>query len=178
MVFFGILAAPIFSETDGNGSRKVAKVVQKYLPLLQQLAAEKSVVQEVQGRNNSPLSPEQEERIQAEWVQIGHANSEKPFLYNSASQTIRAYESKIPFMVKCFLLDDQGNVVGTSPECKDFIHGQMDKFLKCYNKGSGRVFVNPAGLDVSTKIYSVQVSVPVWDGPKTIGVLVATLSLE
>ncbi len=178
LTLLGVMATPVFSDPPREGSGKIGKVVRKYLPLLQQLAMEKTLVQEVLARDNAPLSTELAEKIQAEWVQIGHAESEKSYLYNGASQVICAYESKIPSMIKCFVLDDQGNVVGTVPECSDFIHGQMNKFSQCYNNGKGRVFVNPAGLDVSTKIYSVQVSVPVSDGSKTIGVLVTTLSLE
>lgn len=173
-----IMVAPVFPDSTWNGSGKAEKVVQENLPLLCQLAAEKNLVQDVRSRDKVPLNAEQAQKIQAEWVQIGIADSKKSYLYGEASQTIRLYESKIPSMVKCFALDNQGNVVGAVPACSGFIHGQMDKFRKCYNNGSGRVFLNPAGLDVSTKIYSVQVSVPIFDGSKTIGVLVSTLSLE
>lgn len=178
LALLGVLARPVFSDSQGGGSEKAGKAVREYLPLLTRLAAEKNLVRDVQARDNAPLSAEQARKIQAEWIQIGIEDVKKPYLYGDASQAIRLYEPRIPTLVKCFVLDDQGNVVGAVPECTDFIHGQMDKFLKCYNNGRGRVYVNPPGLDVTTKIYSVQVSVPVFDGTKTIGVLVATLSLE
>lgn len=157
---------------------KIKKILHLYLPLIKQMAGEEALIQDVSDRNNTPLKPGEAQKIQKAWVEIGLSDLERPYLYSPSSETIRGYESRIPGMVKCFILDQQGNVVGTAPKSKDFIHGQMDKFLKCYNHGQGQVYVNPPQLDISTKIYAVQVSVPILDQGRTIGVLVATLSLE
>lgn len=152
------------------------KIARQYLPLLQKLAGEKFLLREVRARNASPLTPEEAQKVENAWTEIGISDLEHPYLFNPATQVIHGYEYRIPPMFKCFVLDQWGNVVGTDPQSTHFIHGPMDKFLKCYNRG--RVYINPPGLDVSTKIYSVQVSVPVFDRGRTIGVLVATLSLE
>ncbi len=157
---------------------RIGEVVQKSLPLLERLAAEKSVIQDILVRNATPLPPTEVQKIQREWTEIGISDLERPYLHNGSSEEMRRYEPWIPVMLKCFVLDCRGNVVGTAPQCNDFVHGTMDKFLKCYNRGRGRVYLSPAGLDVSTKIYSIQVSVPVFCEGRTIGVLVATLSLE
>ena len=157
---------------------KSGKIVQKYLPVLERLAGEDALIQEILSRNVAPLPVWKEERIQREWAEIGISDLERPYLHNAACDEIRQYEPKIPPMFKCFVLDCRGNVVGTAPQSKNFSHGKMEKFLKCYNRGRGRVYVGPEGLDISTQIYSVQVSVPVIQEGKTIGVLVASLSLE
>ncbi|HVM32941.1 MAG TPA: PDC sensor domain-containing protein [bacterium] len=162
----------------GAGSSRDPKVAEAYLPVLRQLAAEEGLVREVQARDAHPISDSQAQKIQKTWADIGISDLERPYLFNGASEAIRAYESRVPPMFKCFVLDQQGNVVGTAPECKDFMHGRMPKFLKCYNGGQGRVYLNPPGLDISTQIYSVQASVPVVLKNRTLGVLVATLSLE
>jgi hypothetical protein len=179
MRVFWFLTAVLFLANQGLGaSPQVQKVAKRYLPVLEKLAGEKALIREVLARDATPITDDRALKIQEAWSHIGISSLERPYLYNGASETIRTYQSKIPSMFKCFVLDRQGNVVGTVPECKDFIHGQMDKFTKCFNGGQGRVYINPPKLDVSTEIYSVQVSVPVFNQGQTVGVLVASLSLE
>ena len=171
VLVFWVAASAALPSTDRGG-----RIIQKYLPVLERLAGEDTLIQEIQARNGSPLPPLEEEKIEREWVEIGISDLERPYLHNPACDEIRQYEPKIPPMFKCFVLDCRGNVVGTVPQSHNFSHGKMEKFLKCYNRG--KVYVGPEGLDISTKIYSVQVSVPVIQEGKTIGVLIASLSLE
>lgn len=169
------LAAPAWA---GGESARVKAAVKKYLPVIRQLAAEKTVVADIEEQESQKMTPEQAQKIQADWVQIGIADSVQPYLSKPSCATIKGYQDRLPTAVKFFTLDDQGNVVASLPKSHDFIHATEDKYIQCYNGGRGKVVVGKASIDVSTKIYSFQVSVPVLDGGRTVGVLVATLSLE
>lgn len=157
---------------------KLQKVVRQCLPVLEQIAREKNIMGDVLIHNASPLSPAQIQSDEAEWEKMGISDFKQTILFSQSSDVIRQYEPRLPLMVKCFVLDQQGDVVGAVPECNNFAHGRMDKFLKAFNQGRGQIYVNPPGLDISTNIYSVQVSLPIFSGGQTIGILVATISLE
>jgi hypothetical protein len=161
-----------------EADEKTQKVVRQCLPFLEQIAREKNIIADVLIHNASPLSPDQIQRDQEDWKKIGITDFKQTILFSQSSDVIRQYEPRLPLMVKCFVLDQQGDVVGAVPQSNSFAHGKMDKFLKSFNQGRGRIYVNEPALDISTHIYSVQVSVPIFSGGQTIGVLTATLSLE
>jgi hypothetical protein len=161
-----------------QADEKLQKVVKQYLPFLEQISREKNVISDVLIHDASPLSPDQIQRDQEEWKKIGISDFKQTILFSQSSDVIRQYEPRLPLMIKCFVLDQQGDVVGAVPQSNSFAHGKMDKFLKSFNHGLGRIYVNEPGLDISTHIYSVQVSLPIFSGGQTIGVLTATLSLE
>ena len=75
-------------------------------------------------------------------------------------------------LTEAFVCDRQGAVVSEHPKTSDYWQGDEEKFTASYNDGIGRVFIGPLQFDDSTKTYSVQVSVPVKDGDKAIGVVV------
>ncbi|OGR11485.1 MAG: hypothetical protein A2097_04355 [Desulfobacula sp. GWF2_41_7] len=77
--------------------------------------------------------------------------------------------------VESFLCDQNGAVVGEYPKTTDYWQGDEDKFIKSYNDGAGRLFIGPLIFDDSTRTYSVQISIPVKDGERTIGVLIVGL---
>lgn len=77
--------------------------------------------------------------------------------------------------VEAFLCDAQGVIVGEYPKTSDYWQGDEDKFINSFNGGKGRLYVGNLEYDESTKTYAVQVSIPVLDGDKTIGVLVMGL---
>ncbi len=179
LVLWGLAGFMAVGAAGASGdSKKSDKMVKRCLPVIQQLAAEKTVVSDTVDQNAHPLNADAAQKLQEDWEEIGIADSVKPYLNKPSCATIKAYKDKLPTAVKFFTLDAQGNVVATVPKSKDFIHATEEKFVKCYNGGNGKVFVDKAKLDVSTKIYSVQVAAPIQDGGKTVGVLVVTLSLE
>ncbi len=73
---------------------------------------------------------------------------------------------------EAFLCDKRGAVVGEYPKTSDYWQGDEAKFTECYNMYDGKVFIGQLNFDESTQAYSVQISVPVKDNEKTIGVLV------
>ncbi len=166
------------SSSFAGTNEKALKVAKANLTWIKQLATDPILLADVKSQNDLNLSTSQAQKLQTEWQKIGISESVKPYLNKPSAAAMRKTMAQKPILIKCFLLDRQGNIVATAPKSRDFIHGTEDKFLKCYNGGDGKVWIGPAMLDVSTKIYSIQVAVPVQDGGKAIGVLVATLSLE
>lgn len=73
---------------------------------------------------------------------------------------------------EAFLCDNQGANVAVSKLTSDYWQGDESKWEKSFNSGDGKVFYGDPEFDKSAKSMLVQISVPVNDGGKTIGVLV------
>ena len=79
---------------------------------------------------------------------------------------------------EAFLTDNQGANVAAFPPTSDYFQGDEEKWSESFNEGSGRVFIGPVELDESTGVRAVQISAPVLDQGRTIGVLVVGITVE
>ena len=68
-------------------------------------------------------------------------------------------------------MDNQGATLAMTDKTSDYWQGDEAKFKKVYKDGEGTVFVDEVKFDESTQASLVQVSVPVKDGDKVIGVI-------
>jgi hypothetical protein len=172
--------APLAQAGDAGPSLddKVAAIVQKGQPALEALAKNKDVVADVLARNQLLLTDEQAKSMQSRWLAPGVAGAElKPYLENKSTAAFHAASLKTAILTKVFSLDKAGNVVATVPKSHDFVHGFEPKFLECFK--SGQTKVNKPALDLTSKTYSVQISVPIQDGEgTTVGVLVGTFAIK
>ncbi len=79
---------------------------------------------------------------------------------------------------EAFLTDNQGANVAAYPATSDYWQGDEAKWSKSFNGGNGVIFFGDVELDESSNTYATQVSVPVKDGGKTIGVLIIGIQLS
>jgi len=75
-----------------------------------------------------------------------------------------------------FLTDNQGANVAVYPATSDYWQGDETKWSEPFN--SGKVYVGQVEFDESTNTNAVQISVPVIDNGKTIGVLILGIKLS
>jgi hypothetical protein len=180
LLLAGLCLAPQVRADDAGASldEKVAAIVQTGQPALEALAQNKDVVADVVARDQAPLADAAAKAVQALWLAAGPAApSLKGYLENKSTAAFKAAMRKTPSLAKAFSLDKAGNVVATVPKSHDFVHGFEPKFLDCF-KG-GKTVVNKPALDLTSKTYSVQISVPVKDGQgATAGVLVGTFAIK
>jgi hypothetical protein len=170
---------PGASRADDTGAldAKVATIVKNAQAPLEALAAQSGVVAETQARNKAGLDPDAAKALQARWTAPDAKDADfRAYLDNRATPALRKAMKRIPGLSKLFSLDKDGNVVASLPKCHDFIHGYQPKFIECFKGGS--LVVNKPALDLTSKKYSVQVSVPVKDASGVIGVLVGTFGIK
>jgi hypothetical protein len=79
---------------------------------------------------------------------------------------------------EAFLTDNQGANVAAFPATSDYWQGDEDKWTNAFNDGDGRVYIGGLKLDESTNTVAAQVSAPVLDRGKTIGVLVVGVTIN
>ncbi len=134
------------------------------------------IINAVREQNNKNTPLETIKKIDKEWV-AGQADDFALSLQTNKIGKILAkrISRNKKLYVEAFLCDAQGAVVGESPQTTDYWQGDEDKFIKSFNNGNGQLYVGNLEYDESAKTYAVQVSIPVLDEDKTIGVLVVGL---
>ncbi len=155
-------------------TEKTKTLLDKYLIILKKYAENPTIVNavEVQNAKNVPLR--EIKAIDREWTAGGKKELAVRLQKNSVGLFLheKIKENK-ESLAELFLCDRKGAIVGEYPKTTDYWQGDEKKFIECYNGGNGKVFVGPLVYDESTKSFSVQISVPVRDGGKTIGALIA-----
>lgn len=79
---------------------------------------------------------------------------------------------------EAFVTDNQGANVATYPLTSDYWQGDEDKFTKAFAGDEGTVYIGNMEWDESSQFNAVQISVPVLDGGKVIGVMVVGVKLS
>jgi hypothetical protein len=171
-------SSPLLADADATLDEKVAAVVQSGRPALEALAKRPEVAGAVAARDKAPLDPDAAKALQARWTTPGAKDADfAAYLTGPSAAALRKALGRIPGLTKVFSLDKDGNVVVTAPRCHDFIHGFEPKFLTCMK--SGATVVNDPALDLTSKKYSVQISVPMRDDNGAVsGVLVGTFGIK
>ena len=77
---------------------------------------------------------------------------------------------------EAFLTDNQGANVAAFPATSDYWQGDEEKWTASFQNGNGVLFIGPLEQDESTQTLAVQVSAPVFDRGRTVGVLVVGIT--
>lgn len=153
-------------------SENLKKIIDARLKIIQQYAQDPFVIDAV--KKTEDLSMEKILKYDHAWISNTGSEYEKDILSNDISKFLgKKIRSNTLLYTEAFVCDRQGKTLGAYPRTSDYWQGDEDKFTKCMN--GGETFIGPLEFDESIHSYSVQISVPVKDVEKTIGVLVVGL---
>jgi hypothetical protein len=79
---------------------------------------------------------------------------------------------------ECFVCDSKGALVAASNITSDYFQGDESKWIDCFNSGNGKPVFGDPEYDNSSDALLIQVSVPVKEAGKTIGVFVAGIKFN
>ncbi len=171
----GVRAEESKSET-AQISERMKSIIGRHESTIKEWAADSILVAAVTAQNTKKMSLEEIKRIDDEWMKGKQENFASELQENESGKFLKnKIRSNELLYTEAFLCDNQGAVVGEYPKTSDYWQGDEDKFIQCFNNGSGKTFTGPAAFDDSTKTISVQISVPVLDKGQTIGVLIVGL---
>ncbi|MBW2713725.1 MAG: cache domain-containing protein [Deltaproteobacteria bacterium] len=181
-ILFALLLslAPPTSAIDSQVDQDVEAALQKRVRLVTQMAMNDVVLEATRSQNNEHLTPAEIRDRDNQWKASRELTEFKTSLQTSDVGKLFANKINWPDSVysEMFLTDNQGANVAAYPATSDYWQGDEEKWIASFNRGSGRVFIGPIELDESTGIRAVQISVPVLDGEKTIGVLIVGVKLS
>lgn len=153
------------------------RVINSKMSVLKGLASHPIVVREVKLHNEIEITFEEIKKIDDEWIAGMNKDTPTTFALNLQQTKLSRFikkkmSSNKSLFAEIFACDKRGVVVGECPITSDYNQGDEDKFIKCYNNGDGKLFINSVEFDESSGEYTIQVSLPILDKEKTIGVIV------
>lgn len=152
---------------------KLLERLQVKIRTIRHMAFHPVIVRAVRTQNNQKLSLDVIKRRDEQWQSAKQENAlQRSILHSEASQVLKTFiQGNVDFN-EAFATDDQGANVAMYPTTSDYWQGDEDKWIKSFNNGNGKLYIGKVQFDESTKKVAVQVSVPILDEGKTIGVLV------
>ena len=171
-MFLGM--SPLWADTQAELQTKLADKITQ----LKMLANQAVVVDAVKAQNSKGLSLGEIKKRDTAWV-----GGDKALQAELAASSVGTFlnmtlTKNSGLYAELFVTDSQGANVACAPATSDYWQGDEEKWIAAFANGKGAVFIGKADVDMSTKSSSVQVSVPVMDGNKAIGVLVAGIRLS
>ena len=162
MVFAGALYA----------GQKAPQQVVDLAPKLAKFGTDPVIVEAVKAENAKGKSLAQVKEMDKKWKETpGVADFMKAQIDNKCGKRLQEIKKSAAYFEEIFVMDNQGSNVCITSKTTNSWRGEMDKFTKAYNGGKGGVYVGDLKFDDSTQAYTVQISVPVKDGDKAIGVI-------
>lgn len=136
------------------------------------------LVSEVKAQNALKVSMVEIQQIDKTWIEGGEADRANRLLSNACAKQLKKLVSSSPNYNESFVMDDQGANVCMTDRTSDFWQGDEAKWQKSFNSGNGAVFIDQPKYDASAKAILVQISVPVYDGARTIGAITVGVNLS
>ena len=146
---------------------------------VQHMALNPLLVRAVRQQNALGLTQEVINKRDKEWRATKEPTPYKISLQTSpAGRFLKEQVTRNASFNEAFLTGNQGANVAAYPATSDYWQGDEDKWTDSFNGGDGQIFIGKLALDESTNTVAAQVSAPVLDRGKTIGVLVVGITIN
>jgi hypothetical protein len=153
--------------------------VEARLEVLRTWAMDPIVVQAARNANAHPRPEEEIEALNREWEDsTGVTPFMRTLIEHPAARRLKELRTSSPEIQEAFLTDALGSNVAITNKTSDFFQGDEEQYQDAFNGGKGGVHIGELSLDESIHSYSVHIGVPVLDGGKAIGVLLAAVNVE
>ena len=173
-----LLASTVTAQQDISESELEALLSVK-VRTVQHMALNPLLVRAARQQNASGLTAEEVARRDKAWRASKELTPFKLSLQTSpAGRFLKQQIKRNKSFNEAFLTDNQGANVAAFPATSDYWQGDEEKWSESFNGGKGRIFIGALELDESTDTVAVQVSAPVLDRGKTIGVLVVGVTIN
>ena len=177
MRVFSVL--PFFILVPVFAAAQSADVMQKALAAeaakLSSWAAEKSIVEAVRRQNAKAVPLAEVKRIDAEWT-AGKAEAQvRETTTGACADRMRVLVAADGRYGETFVTDANGAIVCATQRTSDYWQGDETKWSRAFNDGA---FIDRPKLDESAKARLAQISLPVTENGKTIGVLTVGVNVD
>jgi len=167
------------SMTAYGGEQAPAKVKTFAHNVLAKFGSDSVIVSAVKDENVKKKTLEKIKEIDQKWINtIGTDDFMNSMMSSACSQRLNSIKEKNSFYEEIFVMDNQGANVAMTDKTSDYWQGDEAKFTNCYKGGAGEVFISDVNFDDSTQSYLTQVSVPVVDEGKVIGVILFGINVD
>jgi hypothetical protein len=136
----------------------------------------KTIVDAVKQQNAKNVAAAEVQKIDKEWQGGGAAAAVKQATTGPCADALRTLTSSNARYGETFVTDTRGAIVCATQRTSDYWQGDEPKWERPFT--DGKAFIDRPRMDDSAKLHLAQVSLPVADGGKTIGVLTVGIIVE
>jgi len=136
-----------------------------------------AIVAAVRAQNAKGVSIAELKKINASWSAGGEEQLAISLLQGPCTERLHQFVSSGSY-TEAFVMDARGANACMTNRTSYYWRGEMPKFQKAFENGKGAIFIDEPKYDDSAKARLVQVSVPVMDGTKAIGVLTVGVNAD
>jgi len=172
------------SATERTLSPELIKKIKNEIDTMKTWASLPILVNAVKVQNNENLLLDEIKKRDVEWIKITESKSKPNDLMinlqnHPAGQWLKNQRKLSNGKYReCFLCDNKGANVAISNITSDYFQGDEYKWIACFNNGNGNAIYEEPEYDSSSDAILIQISVPVKDKEKTIGVLIVGISFS
>jgi len=154
------------------GEKAPRKVIDLANTQLAAYGVDPVIVKAVKEENAKGKTLGQIKALDAKWLATpGIDDFMKSLMDSECGRHLKDLQKAHSFLVEIFATDNQGATVALTNKTTDYWQGDEAKFTECYKGGQGVVHISDITFDDSSQMYTVEVSIPIKDGEKTIGML-------
>jgi len=157
--------------TNAQSADALHKALTSEATKLKAWAADPALAGAVKAQNAKKAALAEVQRLDKAWIDGKAADLVKQVTTGACADRLRKLSAENPAYGEAFLSDQQGAIVCASQATSDYWQGDEAKFTRAYDGGRGAVFIDRPRLDESAKANLAQISLPVMDGDKAIGVI-------
>jgi hypothetical protein len=177
-IVLALMVSSVGAQQDFSDS-ELRELLHVKIRTVQHMALNPVMVRAVRQQNASGLSAEEISRRDKEWRATKELTPFKLSLQTSAAgRFLKQQVQRSSSFNEAFLTDNQGANVAAYPATSDYWQGDEEKWIDCWNGGNGQIYIGALKLDESTNTVAAQVSAPVLDRGKTIGVLIVGVTIN
>lgn len=157
-------ARPAQAELTGPERDRIVAVAQR-------MAADPSVLEAVRAQNAKKVPMPEIMKVQADWKAGKTPDLVRTLMTNTCARKMAEMQKPEKSIVEVAVHDNQGVRVCVTNKTSNYYRGDKAKFTDAYKNGQGAIYVSKPEYDASTQEYTTEVSVPVMDGGRAIGVV-------
>jgi C4-dicarboxylate-specific signal transduction histidine kinase len=161
-----LICLPLYGQSADNLQKTLSKETEK----LRLWATNERLVSALKQQNEKRVSWAEIERLDKEWIAGRAAELVRRVTTGPCADELRKLASD-PRYGETFVMDNQGALVCASQKTSDYWQGDEAKWIRVFQSADHAPFVDRPKLDESTNVRMAQISLPINDGAKIIGVM-------
>ena len=160
----------------GQSAEEIQKSLNANAGTLRAWTTEKALVDAVREQNARVMSQAEIEKNDKAWVEGKNEALVNAVITGPCADKLRDLATKSGYG-EAFLMDSRGALVCATQKTSDYWQGDESKWTRAFDGGKGALFIDRPRRDESANANLAQISVPVMENGKAIGVLTAGVRL-
>jgi hypothetical protein len=160
-----------------HSAQSVQQELNGYATTVKVWTADRLIIDAVKAQNARQLTLEHIQKDDTLWMAGKNEALVKQMTTGVCADHLRQLVAAAGFG-ETFVMDDQGALVCATQKTSDYWQGDEAKWTRAFAAGKGETFIDRLKFDESAKQNLAQVSVPIMDGGRAIGVITAGVTIK